>query len=564
MFLTVALPRGAVDRRRPSASRSSRSATACWQVQRALRLHGRRPTCPRRSALLRAHGLRRSSRWRPRTSSSRDIVVPTLGGGMAHWREKLFAGDAAQRRQRRRLLPPARQPRGRARDAGADRAGSAGAGGQVPLLQPRDEDQRRLEREAPRPAGARPARRGSRHSKRSTSPSRLTGTTPSRHDRLEHLDVLDHVAVATGRRIVMRPRGCEVCAASSIARPASSIVSRASVAAIDSPAATRPPISVSHRPGSVDLSSARCCTQTAPSAVRPTRCTAWVARPSGAHGARARRARPRPLGVGRPRAARRASGWQTPLGMQPARDARRATVVGRRRRRASRRRPRASAGPPRRSASRAPARCEPIGIAGAASESGSRGAAAERARAAGATVGAPARRRRQPSPVVPGRCRSLASSASSPASSSTGMPSSLRLVELAAGLGAGDHVVGLLATPSRRPCRRRLRSSPWPRRAPASAACRSARRSCRPAACGARAAALALLPVRRRRRAAARSPRGCAAAAKKVWMLSATTGPTSGTSSSCSTLASMMRSSCRSGAPGPSPSPRRRGGCRAP
>jgi hypothetical protein len=40
---------------------------------------------------------------------SRDTVVPTIGSGMAQWREKLFAADAPQRQWRGRLPEPAQQ-----------------------------------------------------------------------------------------------------------------------------------------------------------------------------------------------------------------------------------------------------------------------------------------------------------------------------------------------------------------------------------------------------------------------------------------------------------------------
>ena len=120
------------------------------------------------------------------------------------------------------------------------------------------------------------------------------------------------------------------------------------------------------------------------------------------------------------------------------------------------------------------------------------------------------------------------------------------------------------STPSRRPCRRAtsiisLASSRRQRRQRAGedeglAGERLGRRARRPSLSS---------QVDAGRRAAARPPRGCAARAKKAWTLSATIGPTSATSSSCSTLASMQpRRACRSAAPGPSPSSRRRGGCR--
>jgi KUP system potassium uptake protein len=48
------------------------------------------PDVPRALALLREHGCQVD----PMTTSyflSRDVVVPTIGGGMSPWREKLFA-----------------------------------------------------------------------------------------------------------------------------------------------------------------------------------------------------------------------------------------------------------------------------------------------------------------------------------------------------------------------------------------------------------------------------------------------------------------------------------------
>ena len=48
--------------------------------------------CPRRLKLLEGRGVLRWTRWRPAYFLSRDSVIPTLGGGMAMWREKLFAG----------------------------------------------------------------------------------------------------------------------------------------------------------------------------------------------------------------------------------------------------------------------------------------------------------------------------------------------------------------------------------------------------------------------------------------------------------------------------------------
>ena len=51
---------------------------------------------------------------------SRDIVIPTLGGGMADWREKLFAGMHRNAARGGRLPAPADEPRRRARLEGRD------------------------------------------------------------------------------------------------------------------------------------------------------------------------------------------------------------------------------------------------------------------------------------------------------------------------------------------------------------------------------------------------------------------------------------------------------------
>ena len=62
----------------------------CWQVRAALRLQGRAGRARERWSMLEGRGCR----IEPMTTSyflSRDIVMPTLGSGMAPWREKMFA-----------------------------------------------------------------------------------------------------------------------------------------------------------------------------------------------------------------------------------------------------------------------------------------------------------------------------------------------------------------------------------------------------------------------------------------------------------------------------------------
>ena len=79
----------------------------CWQVT----LHygfKNDPDVPRALEQIRNRGCELD----PMTTSyflSRDIVVPTIGTGMAAWREKLFAPDAPQRQRGGRLPEPAQQ-----------------------------------------------------------------------------------------------------------------------------------------------------------------------------------------------------------------------------------------------------------------------------------------------------------------------------------------------------------------------------------------------------------------------------------------------------------------------
>ncbi len=181
------------------------------------------------------------------------------------------------------------------------------------------------------------------------------------------------------------------------------------------------------------------------------------------------------------------------------------------------------------------------------------------ARAAAAAAGSRARAEHGSNPPAPGLrrrrsatsssdqrpCSAAASSSSKPASSSTRDAELLRLDELAAGFAARHDIVGLLRHRAADLGARPPRSCPWPRRASAPAACRSARRSCRPA--DRRAASR-----RRCRGLRARStptPRSCSTTSrlcgwsKNVRTLCATIGPTSATSSSASSGASISRSS---------------------
>ena len=117
------------------------------------------------------------------------------------------------------------------------------------------------------------------------------------------------------------------------------------------------------------------------------------------------------------------------------------------------------------------------------------------------------------------------------------------LVELAAGVRAGDHVVGLLRHAAGDLAAAAPRSSPSPRRATASAAYRSARRSDRRAARRRRARLRrALRASARPRRAAARCPRDCAARRRSARCSRRAPGPTSLTSSSCASSASISAS----------------------
>ena len=78
------------------------------------------PTCPTALAAAARAAAASSTTWTPRYFLSRDIVIPTLGGGMADWREKLFASMHRNAVGGGRLPAPADQPRRRARLQGRD------------------------------------------------------------------------------------------------------------------------------------------------------------------------------------------------------------------------------------------------------------------------------------------------------------------------------------------------------------------------------------------------------------------------------------------------------------
>ena len=89
LFVTRAQPRGALDRHEQAACEIESLGHNCWQV---ILHYGFKndPDVPRALEQIRGRGCE----IEPMTTSyflSRDTVIPTIGSGMAPWREKLFA-----------------------------------------------------------------------------------------------------------------------------------------------------------------------------------------------------------------------------------------------------------------------------------------------------------------------------------------------------------------------------------------------------------------------------------------------------------------------------------------
>ena len=88
LFVTVQAPRGAVDRLRPALrDRAARPRLLAGDLHFGFK---NEPDVPEALALLQRPRLQLED-METRYFLSRDIVIPTLGGGMALWREKLFA-----------------------------------------------------------------------------------------------------------------------------------------------------------------------------------------------------------------------------------------------------------------------------------------------------------------------------------------------------------------------------------------------------------------------------------------------------------------------------------------
>ena len=135
-----------------------------------------------------------------------------------------------------------------------------------------------------------------------TSPSWLAGSTPGGHDAAVPVDGLDarsrRGTAEPGRaRVHLRRPSAGRAAARGAGPPLPRSRARAPRCSV-SLAGTMPPISVSHRPGSLALASERCCTHWCASRVQPTRCTARVGIPSGRTTARSTLPSTRPSGVG--------------------------------------------------------------------------------------------------------------------------------------------------------------------------------------------------------------------------------------------------------------------------
>ena len=91
----------------------------CWQVIVHFGFKND-PDVPRALRAAARRAAASSTTWTTSYFLSRDIVIPTLGSGMAPWREKLFASMHRNASGGGRLPEPADQPRGRARLEGRD------------------------------------------------------------------------------------------------------------------------------------------------------------------------------------------------------------------------------------------------------------------------------------------------------------------------------------------------------------------------------------------------------------------------------------------------------------